>query len=441
MPPLGLALLAGILKARGHVVKVIDGYALNLTDQKVLHQIDTGVDIVGMSAMTVEIQNVVLLARRIKNAYPHVKIVFGGVHPTLFHQQFVEEGVCDIVVRNEGDEAIAQLAEGDALESISGITWRDKNGRITVNEDTGHNVDLDQLPYPAYDLLPMQYYRSALGAAKRSPSIGMITSRGCPGQCTFCFSGMFGRKIRYTDPEIVIDHIRLLKTHYGIREISFYDDTFTTNRKRVEMLCELLIERHVDITWSCFARVDNINADLLKLMSASGCHQIMYGFEAAADKTLKTMNKQIRDIDYIAVTEMTRKAGIDVRGAFMLGSPGETTHDIQRTLAYSKEMGIQFAVYNITTPYPGTAMYKWALSEGLLAHTDWQRYDLSHAILNLPSISRERVQHYFDQSFRDFYLRPAYILSRVQNLRSFYDLKSHLHAFVGILHHVFQSQR
>lgn len=438
MPPLGLALLAGILKKAGHIVQIIDGYALNLTDQQILRNIDTGIDLVGMSAMTVEIENVVLLARRIRAVHPHVKIVFGGVHPTFFHRQLVEEGVCDIVVRNEGEESIVQLAEGDAPETISGITWRDKDGRITINEDTGRYADLDRLPYPAYDLLPMRYYRSALGAAKNSPSIGMITSRGCPGQCTFCFSGMFGRKIRYIAPEIVLDHMLHLKTHYGIREISFYDDTFTSNLDRIETLCELLIKHHVNMTWSCFARVDSTNADVLNLMHTAGCHQIMYGFEAVNEKTLKTMNKSIRKIDYKAVTKMTRKADIDVRGAFMLGSPGEIEYDIQQTLAYSREMGIQFAIYNITTPYPGTAMYEWAIREGLLSHTDWRRYDLSHVILNLPSVSRETVQYYYDRSFRDFYLRPAYILNRVMSVRTLQDLRTYLHAFAGILRHVFQ---
>ena len=123
---------------------------------------------------------------------------------------------------------------------------------------------------PAYHKLSMEKYHSALGAAIRSPSLGMITSRGCPGACTFCFSGMFGSKVRFMSPGKILEQVLAVQSRYGIREISFYDDTFTANRKRVEELCRLLISRKVDIAWSCFARVDTVEPGILALMKRRG---------------------------------------------------------------------------------------------------------------------------------------------------------------------------
>lgn len=175
-------------------------------------------------------------------------------------------------------------------------------------------MDLDKLPFPSYSKLPMQKYRSALGAARRSPSIGMITSRGCPGQCTFCFSGMFGSKIRFMSPRRVLEHILYLKANYGIKEISFYDDTFTANRKRVEDLCRSMIDEKIDISWSCFARVDTVNPDILRLMKEAGCHQICYGFESADEDILKAINKKIDTDKSFRAVLWTKEAGIDIRG-------------------------------------------------------------------------------------------------------------------------------
>jgi radical SAM superfamily enzyme YgiQ (UPF0313 family) len=262
----------------------------------------------------------------------------------------------------------------------------------------------------------MNRYHSALGAARRKPSMGMVTSRGCPGKCTFCFSGMFGSKIRFMSPNRILEHIVYLKSNYDIREISFYDDTFTANRKRVRELCTLLLKERVDITWSCFARIDSVEPDLLKLMKEAGCHQIMYGFESSDEKILKAINKNVNSRLNEDVVRWTREAGIDIRGAFMLGNPGETEYTMARTIAYARHLGIQIAIFNITTPYPGTAIFDWALKEGLLKHREWSFYDLAHSILELPSVSSAIVQRYYYKAYIAFYLRINYILHRILSL-------------------------
>jgi radical SAM superfamily enzyme YgiQ (UPF0313 family) len=243
---------------------------------------------------------------------------------------------------------------------------------------------------------------------------------------------MFGQKIRFMSAGRVADLIAMLQRDYGIREISFYDDTFTASRKRVHDFCETLLSRGMKVSWSCFARVDTVSPELLALMKRAGCHQVGYGFESPDEAILRNINKRI-DADKIGrAVRWTRDARIDVRGAFMFGNVGETRETLQRTLDYSKSLGIQFAVYNITTPFPGTALFRQAKEDGMLLHTDWEKYDLSHVILKLPTVDGEAVREYYARGYREFYLRPRYVLERLAAIRTPDDVSVYWRAFSGL---------
>jgi anaerobic magnesium-protoporphyrin IX monomethyl ester cyclase len=338
-----------------------------------------------------------------------------------------------MVVRGEGENAILAIARQQEPQTIPNLTWRAPDGRVVINNQSASYVNLNELPFPAYHKLPMGKYRSALGAAKRSPSIGIITSRGCPGTCTFCYSGMFGSKIRFMSAERIVEHLHFLKAKYSIREVSFYDDTFTAQRKRVEKLCELLIAENINMSWSCFARADTVDIKLLKLMKKAGCHQIGYGFESADDNILQVINKRIDTSKMMQAVAWTKEAGIDIRGAFMIGNMEETEESIRKTIEYSKKLGIQYAIYNITTPFPGTELYRQALERNLLKHTQWQLYDLAHPVLDLPTVSSAYVKKSYFDAYRAFYLRPSYIIQRLASLRTREDVVTYWNAFIGIL--------
>lgn len=434
MPPLGLATLAALLEAEGVETDVLDAHALNLDASELARELEgkTPYDYVGLTATTPEIGNAIKVSAIVRRIFPVSQIILGGVHATIFHDELIRQGVCDLAVRGEGEPVVIGLARKTPLAEIVNLSWRDKDGAVVVNPDATSYVDLDTLPFPAYHKLPMRRYRSALGAARRFPSIGMITSRGCPGSCTFCFSGMFGKKIRFVSADRMLDHIGMLQSEYGIREISFYDDTFTANRKRVEDFCAGLISRGMRLSWSCFARIDTVTLDLLHRMRAAGCHQIMYGFEAADDKVLAAINKKVVTASYKQVVDWTNQAGINIRGAFMLGSPGENGPGMRRTIDFSKKLGLTFAIYNITTPYPGTELYAWADQNGLLKHKDWGLYDLAHPILELPELPGELVSEYYRLAYREFYMRPAYIARRLASLFSIDELRMYWEAFRGI---------
>ena len=188
IPPLGIALLSAIWDEQGHTSQIIDAAALGLTIPGIIARINPSTDFVGITATTPGISGAVMIAQNVREKLPDVKIIMGGAHPTIFHEELVRDNICDMVIRNEGEIPIIELAKGTPYNLIPNLTWRNSTNAIIVNPDYEKYVDLDSLPLPAYDKLPMHLYHSALGAAKKYPSIGMVTSRGCPGKCTFCFS-------------------------------------------------------------------------------------------------------------------------------------------------------------------------------------------------------------------------------------------------------------
>ncbi|MGD0280386.1 MAG: radical SAM protein, partial [Smithella sp.] len=345
-PPLGLSLLAAIWEEQGHTSQIIDAAALRLSIPEIIAGINPATDFVGITATTPEISSASVIAQKVREEFPHIKIIMGGVHPTVFHEELVRNNICDMVVRNEGEIPITELAKGTPLNLIPNLTWRNSQNEVIINPDSAKHVDLDRLPFPVYDKLPMHLYHSALGAAKQEPSIGMMTSRGCPGKCTFCFSAMFGSQIRFMSPVRIIQHIEYLQKKYGIREISFYDDTFSADKQRVAELCHLILAKKIRLSWSCFARVDTVKPDLLLLMKKAGCHQIMYGFETTNENILKNINKKTHLEQFHKALIWTRAAKINIRGAFMLGNPGETSASMEETIDYAKNAGIQLAVFN-----------------------------------------------------------------------------------------------
>jgi len=431
-PPLGLALLSAIWDKQGHKSQIIDAAALRLSVRDIIERINLATDYVGLTATTPEISSASAIARGIREKFPDIKIVMGGVHPTVFHKDLVRDKICDMVVRNEGESFIIELAKGTPLHLIPNLTWRNQQNEIIINADAETYVNLDHLPFPAYEKLPMHLYHSTPGAARRQPSIGMVTSRGCPGHCTFCFSGMFGSHVRFMSPSRVIEHIELLQKKYGIQEISFYDDTFTANKKNVTGLCQLMLEKKIRLSWSCFARVDTVTPDLLLLMKKAGCHQIMYGFETPDADILKNIDKRIVPEQFQDAIKWTRAAKINIRGAFMLGNPGEREAGMQKTIDYAKNADIQLAVFNITTPYPGTIMYKEFLGKKSLLHQNWDLYNLGEPVLKLDTVSDKVVKKYYYKSYREFYLRPFFILQRILSIRTFNEFSTYVKATFAI---------
>jgi radical SAM superfamily enzyme YgiQ (UPF0313 family) len=434
LPPLGIAYIASYLEKNSINVRIIDIQAEPLSTAELLDSVTFSPGYIGITATTMTVKSALETAALCRKKFPAAKIVFGGVHPTIMPEDVLSSIDVDYAVRGEGERAMLELIQGKDPAVIEGLSYK-KDGGFIHNAIGPVIADLDTLPFPAYSLLPVKNYMPTLGSYKRLPAISLITTRGCPGKCTFCMGSYLGGRIRMHSTRYIIDEIKMLIKDYGIREISFYDDTFTAFRHKVRDFCKILIDEKIDITWSCFARVDFVDADILGLMKRAGCHQIMYGIESGSDEILKNIKKKTSLIKAVDIVALTKKTGIECRAAFMLGNPGETQATMEQTLDFAKKLDPDIALFNITTPYPGTEMYDWADKNGYLKTKDWSKYDLSNAVMELPTVSSRAVEAFYKKAHNAFYGRPSYLLKRLLKIRSLNDLltaiKGGLAVFTG----------
>jgi len=437
--PLGLAYLAAALEAAVINIDIIDAWAEGYTIEDLDKQIkDQQPDIAGitmMSPMYASAMRTVDSVRRNSNA----KIVVGGPHPSALPEQCLQDNPnIDFAVAGEGEKALVDLVKalsgnGKSLDTIKGLTYR--NGDKLLS--TGHAQpieNLDALPFPARHLFPVAKYKTHPPYGKKNPYMTLITSRGCPFQCTYCSKSVYGSRYRTMSPQRVVLEIRHIIKKYGIREIHFYDDDFTINMKRAEEICDLLIQEPIRISWSCTTRVDLVNENLLNKMRKSGCWLISYGVESADPNILKNIKKGYTIEQVQNAFSLTKKAGIRTVAYLMVGLPGETKETINKTIDFSLKLDPDFVSWGITALYPGSSLYESA-KNGKLGETDirytykdksWHAsgspYGDGYAIIYEEQLSRNALQEYGRLANRAFYLRPRYLLRFIFKIRSFYEL-------------------
>lgn len=433
MPPLGLAWLAAQLEQANFPVEILDAHAERLGWDNLADRLRSygPREIIGITATTSLIGNAMALARMARAEFPQALIVLGGVHPTVLPEEVLAEPCVDLVVRGEGELTMLEIVSGVVIPTIKGISFRDGE-RFVHTPDRPLVSNLDDLAPPAYHLLPMDKYYPAAGAYRRLPAISMLATRGCPGRCTFCYR-LFGNRIRARSGRKLAEEAKMLQDRFGIREICFYDDTFTAVRKEVEAFLDGLRDLKVDLTWSCFSRVDAVNEGLLQRMKEAGCHQIMYGVESASPEILRNIGKHITPEKVEKAIQLTKRVGIDVRAAFMIGNPGETVQSLEDTMDFAIRLTPDLVIFNIATPFPGTEMFKWADEHGLLLTKDWEDYDLSKPVMRLPTLERKDLEKFYSSAYRRFYLRAGYVLQRLGKLRSFSDVAQAIRGVRAVL--------
>lgn len=426
-PSLGLAYIAAVLEQAGHVVFYLDCSAEHLTvgniEEIILKRYES-IDFVGLTATTPLINNALAIAGFVKKIFPRAKTVLGGVHPSIMPDEVLNHPQVDYVVVDEGEITMRELVDGKEISTILGLCFK-KDGQIIKNSCRPLIQDLNTIPPPAYHLLPMSKYYPAIGGYKRLPAMSIFATRGCPGRCTFCYR-TFGGVVRKRSARNIIDEIKLLQKNYGIKEISFYDDTFTLFKDVIREFCRIVKEENIDITWSCFTRVDYIDEELLKEMKSAGCHLILFGVESADECILKTVNKRISLGQVKKIVEMSRKIGIETRASFMFGNQGETEETIKKTIDFAIELDPDEAQFNIATAYPGTELFNWAEERGYITTFNWNDYSMSNVVLNLPGLDPKKMQYYYELAHRKFYFRPKVLLRRLLHIRTWNQLKQEI---------------
>lgn len=421
LPPLGLLYIAAVLEKDGHEVQVLDAPVENLNLEGVLERISKfHPDFVGISAITSLAGKTKALCEGIKQRYSKIGIFIGGPHPTILPKEVLEQTGADVVIVDEAETVISDLIRN--FEKY-------KEQKIVR---AGEVKNLDDLPFPARHLIDLKKYTALPNNYKLTPnSIHVVTSRGCPYPCTFCFDANSG--FRQRSVRNVIAELKHLKEKYDVKEIAFWDDTFTINRNWVMEFCEAMVREKMNIFWGCYSRLNLLDAELLKKMKKSGCWTMFLGIESANQELLDNVKKKMTVEQMREKVRLVQSVGIEIRGSFMLGMPGETPEMARKTIKYAIELEPDYAQFSLTTPYPGTELYGEASKWGTLN----QEYDEFHGwspvfipkgykdANELMAINRE--------AFRRFYFRPKFVLKKIMAIRSFTDIKRYWKGFRFIL--------
>jgi len=425
-PSFGLAYIAAVLEKDGHRVSYLDCSAERLSVGRAADLLKNyeAPDFIGLTATTPLINNALAIARAAKKIFPAAKIILGGTHPSVMPEETISHDFVDFVAVDEGEKTMSELVGGKSPADILGLVFK-QNGQIIKNPPRPLIENLDDLPLPAYHLLPMDKYYPAVGSYRRLPVMALLATRGCPGRCTYCYRTFRGR-VRTRSPRRLIEEIDFLQKNYGIKEFAFYDDTFTMFKKQVREFCEIIIKDKIDVTWSCFTRADCVDEPLLSLMVKAGCHLILFGVESADEQILKNINKNISLEQATTTVRLARRLGLETRAAFMFGNQGETEETIKKTIAFAKKLDPDEAQFNIAMPYPGTELFNWAKEKKYIKSFDWDDYNYSGAVLELPDLTRAKLRYYYELAHRQFYFRPKIILRRLAHIRTWAQLKQEI---------------
>jgi anaerobic magnesium-protoporphyrin IX monomethyl ester cyclase len=439
-PPLGLLYLAGYLQTHAaHDIEILDTQVDGLTYDELRREIArSGADVVGLTAMTMTLIDVLKTVSLVKEVRAETKVVLGGPHVHLFPEETIRLPGVDFLVLGEGEETFADLLkhidDPDRLGKNPGIVFRTAD-RVVNTGNRALIADLDALPFPARELTNYTKYGSVLASGDTVTTI--FTSRGCPFKCAFCDRPHLGKVFRARSAKNVVDEIESC-VKLGIREFLIYDDTFTVDKKRVIDICDLIVERKLDIRFDIRARVDTVHDGMIRKLKGAGCVGINYGVEAGSPEVLKTLNKGISLDQVRNAFRMTKKQGIDALAYFMIGNPGETEKEIQETFRLIEELEPDYLHMTVLTPFPGTRIYADALNQGIVTHDVWTEFAANPDKDFVPPhwgehFTREALNQLLEQAYQRFYLRPGYVFRRLTKVRSLKELVKKAQAGVRIL--------
>ena len=441
-PPLGLLYVAGAVEQAGrHAVTAVDCVAEQLGPDEVAARVAAETpDVVGIELLTFSLIDAALTAAAVKARCPGVRVVMGGPHANLYPAQTLEiEGV-DYVLLGEGEQNINAfldaLASGSALADVPGLVCRGADGAPQFGPPNPLVEDLDRLPMPARHLLDPTRYSSVLGKGRYLTTI--MSSRGCPARCIFCDRPHLGKRFRARSAANVVAEMRQCSERFGIDEFFFYDDTFTIDRQRVFDICGAIHADGLRSYWDIRARVSTVDRDMLAALHAAGCHRIHFGIESGNADVLRVMRKGV-DLDRARqVFTWCREVGIETLAYFMLGFPEEGPDQIEDTVRYALSIDCDYVHVAVTTPFPGTELYRMGLERGLYDHDYWAGFARNPREDFVPrlwdeNLPREALIEAMFRLYRRFYRRPSYILRRLAKLRSLRELSVKARAGLQLL--------
>ena len=437
--PINLGYIASTLRNEGYEVKMID---FNVMNRNLLSSIISQFSpkVVGVTSMTSAIFNAKNIVSDIKKIAPKIKTILGGVHASALPLETMEEiKDLDYLVFGEGEETIKELLKylsnsnknSIKIETIKGIVFR-KNNKIIKNKPRELIENIDSIPYPSRDLLPLTLYSKqhvSRGFSRKDMSIiEILTSRGCPNNCIFCAGHInYGYRVRFRSYENIIGEILECIEKYNINHISIEDDTFTLNKELVKKLCFFFKDKK--LTWNCNARVNTVDYNLLKIMKESGCKKIAFGIESGNEEMLKKIKKGITIQQTISAVRNAKRAGIRyVECDFIIGSHIDETYEtVKDSIKLIYRLMPDFLAISVMCPYPGTEIYNLMLSNNFMnKNPDWSQF--SHfGELNrydrLKYLNSRQMIKIQNRIMKDYYSSSKYIFNQLKQIKRLNEIK------------------
>jgi radical SAM superfamily enzyme YgiQ (UPF0313 family) len=438
---LGLGYIAAFLRENGYAVAIVDPEAQGLDDSLLIKRIKTeNPELIGISATTPDFANALKIAgliRKNSNAF----ILLGGIHasslPEYIYQRYPEK--FDAVCIGEGEITtleICRYLEGKikSLSDIKGICFR--NGeRIVRTQPRPFIQDVDNLPFPARELVDLSLYRPNSFNFRKGKTATIITSRGCPFRCTFCASKLtLGGKFRARSADNVLKEIKHLAEEYEVNHILIQDDTFTFDVNRAKEICRKLIDSKLGIEWFAFSQVSQIDEELISLMKEAGCYSVGFGIESADREVLKNMRKAVTVEQCEFAVRTAQKYNLKTQGYFIFGNKGDTKKTAGKTIKFACALSPTFAFFNKLIPYPGTEIFEEYFKDGY-KDIDWSNfvpYGVK-AACSTQNFSKRELQLLAFKANLLFYFRPSQIFRILKTIKSFAEFKQYLKGAIGLM--------
>lgn len=414
-PYLGLCYLAAVLRQAGVKVGILDSDAQRLGVREIINHVKSCRPlIIGISVMSMNLRSAYNLIKNIQLEYPEGKIVVGGAHingdPGIIEHMGVEYGF-----RGECEFAFLDFCRktlnGEECDGLPGLILN-RSGEINA----GHSPfigDINSLPMPAYDLLPLQEYYTAHTNIK---AISMITSRGCPYNCIYC-SRLRQGSYRYLSSEKTLEQLEVLVGQHGFQSIEFVDEIFTFSRERVIELCRSIIKRKLRFSWGVLARADKVDDEILGAMKEAGCRSVAFGVESGSERVRFLDNKKIKNEVYFKAIDLCRKHKLQTMGFYILGHPTETKEEMIETVRFALKLGTDMAKISKMIPLPNSLLFDKAVTAGEIEKDAWLSYMLEqkkqHPLYYPKSVPQKTMDRIYRYAWLRFYLSPKTVLRNI----------------------------
>lgn len=438
--PLGIMAIASAARQLGHPdMRILDMKVEGWTPAQAcdaIQQLEP--DVIGLSGMTYEAGCMHAVAGEMRRRLPDAVIVCGGPHPSVAAADVLADPSVDFVVRGEGEVTFADLLSGlkegrTDWTGCAGISWRREDGMIAHEDDRPPPQNLDEMPFPAWDLVDhAKYYTVPRGGVIYAhPEFAtMFSSRACPWRCTYCHNS-YGKTFRERSAEHVLAEIELLVTKHGVKELVFMDDIFNFRPARAKAIAQGIIDKgwKLALTFPNGFRGDILDEDLVVLLKKAGMYRCMVAVESAVPRMQKVMKKNLKIDKVQRIVDFIAKQGVMVHGAFMLGFPTETEEEMEATIEWAAKSSFHTAAFFRVIPFKGTELFSQVEHAGFELPSDWSAYEPYRSQINLSAVSEDRIFALRKKAYQRFYLNPK----RLWRIFELIPRKAHMIPYLALL--------